>query len=515
MNDSIVLDAEGISKRFGATQALSDVRLTLHEGERVAIMGENGAGKSTLMKVFAGNYLPNEGTMTLAGQPYSPKSPLEAIVAGVATVYQEPNGFPHLSAMENLMMGRQATTLGGWVDQKAMQEEARTLLAKVGLPDKVLKRPMSRLSLAEQQLVLIARAVAGAPKVLILDEPTSILTETEAERLFELVDGLTAHGTAVCYITHRFDELERIADRFVVLRDGRLVGETATPDRDELLSMMGGRDLARGDGHPAVSDDAAAQRSAAPGRRHDAVGSEVLSLRHLSVENVFTDISLSVAAGRIVGLYGLVGAGRSELALTILGELPMKSGEIVFEGKPYTPRSVRTAINEGIAYLPEDRKTQGILQFMSVEENVSIAALPTLERYGAVDAKRERSLVREWVDRIRIKTESLTSGVTSLSGGNQQKVLFARLLALQPDLLILDEPTRGIDVATKAEIHRHIRRLADQGVAVLLISSEMAELLELSDVVHVLHEGAMVSTYEGEQITESAVLRSATGMTRQ
>lgn len=510
MNQTIVLDAKGISKRFGATQALLDVDFALHAGERVAIMGENGAGKSTLMKVFAGVYPPNAGKMTLDGKPYSPGDPFAAIEAGVATVYQEPNGFPHLSALENLVMGRQDTKFGGFLDQKSTKQGATELLAKVGLPEAALKRPMSELSLAEQQLVLIARAVAGAPKVLILDEPTSILTDTEADRLFQLVDILSAQGTAVCYITHRFDELDRIADRFVVLRDGKLVGESVEADRDALLSMMGGRDLDR-KANPDGAPDQVKNQGAAASDKTDS-GTPTLELENLRVEGVIEDVSFDVKAGSIVGLYGLVGAGRSELALSILGELPIKSGTIRFDGNRYTPTNVRAAIKAGIAYLPEDRKTQGILQFMEVGENVSIAALPRLSKQGIVNKREELSLVQRWVKRISIKTESLTSAITSLSGGNQQKVLFARLLALEPKLLILDEPTRGIDVATKQEIHRDIRNLADRGVAVLLISSEMAELLELSDVVHVLHEGTMKASYAGEQITESAVLRSATGV---
>jgi len=518
-----ILEARDVSKRFGATQALDDVSFRLAAGERVAIMGENGAGKSTLMKVFAGVHAPDTGTMELDGTLFAPRTPYEAILRGISTVYQEPSGFPHLSVLENLYMGRQHHR-AGWLQPGQMRAEGARLLDRIGLPARTLRRSMGELSLAEQQLVLIARAVAAEPRVLILDEPTSILTDTESQRLFGLVDELVATGVGVCFITHRFDELGRMADRFVVLRDGRLVGETSDPDRDGLLAMMGGRQLAEPSSRrpeAAVAPGAATAGAAGPaategagrGRRGPGgtVGQTVLRLEGLTLADTFEDVSLDVVAGRVTGLYGLVGAGRTELALSVLGELGHDAGTIEYLGSPMRPRGSRAALARGIAYLPEDRKTQGLLQHMTVGENVSIAALPTLTDHGVVNRRRERSLVSTWIERIRIKTAGAAAPITSLSGGNQQKALLARLIATEPRLLVLDEPTRGIDVATKAEIHRDIRSLAAQGMAVLLISSEMSELLELSDVVHTLHEGRMTSVLSGEEITEAAVLRGATG----
>jgi len=506
MQSTPLLTARGLTKRFGATKALTGVDFDIHAGERVAIMGENGAGKSTLMKLIAGVYTPDAGSLTLGGDAYAPATPTDAIRAGVSTVYQEPSGFSHLTVLENLFMGRQTTRALGWLDKKSMGREAGELLARLQLPTRLLKRRMGDLSLADQQQVLIARAVANEARVLILDEPTSILTDTESERLFQLVDQLSAAGTAVCYITHRFDELERVADRFVVLRDGQNSGETDDPDREGLLRMMGSVssvEVGADGGLVATPDDVA--DAAAP------TSAPVLVVDALSSEGIFRDISFAVRPGQITGLYGLVGAGRSELALAICGELPIDAGSIAFQGKPYRPHSSRTALEQGIAYLPEDRKTQGIFPHLSVGDNLSAAALRGVSRAGFVSTAGERDLVATWMDRLSIKAETPASPITSLSGGNQQKVLLARLMATNPQLLILDEPTRGIDVGTKREIHRRIRELAATGIAVLLISSEMAELLELSDTVHVLHEGRLTWSAVGSEITETAILRAATG----
>jgi ABC-type sugar transport system ATPase subunit len=514
MQSTPLLSVEGLTKRFGATKALTDVAFSIGEGERVAIMGENGAGKSTLMKLIAGVYIPDAGLMTLSGEPYCPATPTDAIRAGVSTVYQEPSGFPHLTVLENLYMGRQTTRALGWLDRGAMAREAGDLLARLQLPTGLLKRRMGELSLADQQQVLIARAVANEAKVLILDEPTSILTDTESERLFALVDQLSGAGTAVCYITHRFDELERVADRFMVLRDGRNSGETGDPDREGLLRMMGSVSAIEvgSDGDLQATAATMASSATATDARRIAADRPTLAVDHLSSEGIFRDISFTIDPGQITGFYGLVGAGRSELALAICGELPIDEGSIAFQGEAYQPHSSRLALERGIAYLPEDRKTQGIFPHLSVGDNLAAAALPGVSRGGLVSTSGERDLVAIWMERLSIKAETPSAPITSLSGGNQQKVLLARLLATNPQLLILDEPTRGIDVGTKREIHRRIRELAGTGIAVLLISSEMAELLELSQTVHVLHEGRLAWSAEGADITETGILRAATGV---
>lgn len=501
------LHATGISKAFGATQALKDVDFFINPGERVAIMGENGAGKSTLMKVFAGVHEPDSGAMTLAGIQYLPNSPNEAIAAGVTTVYQEPSGFGHLSVLENLFMGRQLLKGPGLLDRRAMQREAERILQSLQMSPALLGREMRRLSLAEQQLVLIARASMRQTKLLILDEPTSILTNAEASRLFDLIDQLAAAGTSICYITHRFDELERTADRFVVLRDGQNSGETDTANRHVLLEMMG----TRGIQDPTNDTARVEQVLVETGQPLQAVP-VVLDVEGLSSPGTFENVSFKVHRGEIVGLYGLVGAGRTEVALTLFGELPMSVGRVTYQGKPFAPKSSKEALGSGVAYLPEDRKSQGIFQYMTVGENIVAAVLRRVVRFGVVARREERRVVGEWLKRLAIRTNGPEARITSLSGGNQQKVLLGRLLASEPKLLILDEPTRGIDVRTKQEIHRDIHELAGQGMAVLLISSELAELLELADPVHVLHEGRVSATLGGDRITEKAVLRAAVGI---
>lgn len=497
-----ILSATGISKAFAGTKALNEVSFQIRAGERVAVMGENGAGKSTLMKVFAGVYRPDSGTMLLEGGEYLPRSPIDAIRAGVSTVYQEPSGFGHLSVLENLFMGRQHVgPIFGVLQKKSMEREALELLERLMLPTNLLRRQMGSLSLAKQQQVLIARAVANRAKLLILDEPTSILTASEADSLFQLVSSLSAEGTAICYITHRFDELERTADRFVVLKDGRNAGEIAEPDKERLLKMMG-----------SVTTAGLREARARTERAPDTA--TVLAVDRLSSGGVFEDVSFEIRQGQIVGLYGLVGAGRTEVALTLFGELPLTSGSITYQGQAYTPRSARDSLERGIAYLPEDRKSQGVFPYMSVTENLVAAALDQISRAGVLSRRGERALVGRWAQRLSIKAAALSDPIPALSGGNQQKTLLARLIATEPKLLILDEPTRGIDVATKREIHQDIRKLADGGLSVLLISSELNELLELSGEVLVLHEGHVSASLVGAEITEDSVLRAAVGVGR-
>lgn len=500
MVDDPLFHAEGISKRFGVTKALTDVSLQLRAGERVAVMGENGAGKSTLMKVMAGVHQPDAGVMTLEGEAFAPASPLEAIRYGLATVYQEPSVFQHLSVLDNLFMGRQPVTRLGSVDRAQMHSDAAPILTRVGLTPRYANRKMGELSLAEQQLVLIAKVVANTAKILILDEPTSILTATETSRLLEIVDSLAAEGTGVLYITHRFEELERIADRFVILRDGQNAGELAEADRSRIVSLMSGRPREEVQG---------GERTANKGRPEVLLTAQNLSSR----TEAFRNIDLTLQKSRITGLYGLVGSGRTEVALSLLGEHPLSEGVLRLGDRPFTPTTVRAALRRGIAYLPEDRKTQGIFQYMSISSNASQSQLPNLARGGWIDTRKEAKLITEWIERLRIKLGRPADLVTSLSGGNQQKVLLARQLATSPEILLLDEPTRGIDVGTKKEIHRQIREFADAGMAILLISSELPEVLSLADEIHVIYEGNLVGTVPAQDANEERILQLATGGT--
>lgn len=493
-----LLEVSELSKSFGATAALSAASFTLAAGERLAVLGENGAGKSTLIKAIAGVHRPDAGHMRLLGEEYAPASPAAALAAGVSIVYQEPSFFARLSVLENLFVGREIRDRAGQVAWGAMRDRARALFERLELPTRLLGRRMDALSLAEQQLVLIARAVDVEARILILDEPTSILTDMEAQRLFETVDRLAADGVGILYITHRFDELEHVADRMIVLKDGVLVGEMAQEGatQDQILELMAGRRV-----------DATVERDVATS------GEVVLELEDVSVADVVHGVTLDVRRGEVVGLYGLVGSGRTELALGVFGDLPVTGGRMRLHGKPYVPVSPRRAMDAGIAYLPEDRKTEGIFAHMDTASNLTAARLPSLVgRLDVIRRKEERSVARHWVDRLRIKAPTLAFPVMGLSGGHQQKVLFARQLATEPELLVLDEPTRGIDVETKTEIQRMIISAARGGKAVLVISSDLPELLAVSDRVYVMREGRVGAALSGAEITEDAVLRATMGV---
>jgi rhamnose transport system ATP-binding protein len=493
-----LLEVFGASKRFGATAALTDLSFSLEPGERLAVLGENGAGKSTLIKIIAGVYSPDSGHMKLNGQDYTPDTPADALASGVSIVYQEPSYFAQLTVLENIFVGREMTDRFGQVDWRGMRKHATALFERLSLPVGIINRRMGVLSLAEQQLVLIARAVDVEAKVLILDEPTSIVTDAEAQRLFSIVRHLSDTGVGILYITHRFDELEHVADRFLVLKDGRQVGDlpAGNVNNDEILELMSGRPI----DHTIV--------------RHGTVpGEPMLEVSGLTVSSSVKDADLMIRAGEVVGMYGLIGSGRSELALGLFGMLPVSAGTVRIGGKPYTPRSPRDAMARGLAYMPEDRKTLGIFSGMDTTSNLTAAVLPRL--VGAFDAirrKAELTLTRTWIDRLRIKAPTPAFPIAGLSGGHQQKVIFARVLATEPKLLILDEPTRGIDVATKSDIQRRIIDVAQDGVAILVISSELPELLAVSDRMYVMREGRISAHLTGESLNEDAVLRATMGV---
>jgi ABC-type sugar transport system ATPase subunit len=500
-----ILIASNISKTFGVTDALSDVSFVIHSGERVAIVGENGAGKSTLMKIFAGVFTPDSGSIHLHGRIFSPRNPLGAIEAGISTVYQEPFYFPHLSVEENLLMGRQATKRFGVLEHEKIRSDSRKLLDQVSLPINMLDKKMRSLSLAEQQLVLIARAIAQKASVLILDEPTSILTDTEASRLFEHVNLLASQGTAICYITHRFDELSQIADRIFILRDGKNVGDLDKPDKSKILDLMGSYK----EGRQSLKSGSLFKINQEKKEQHT---QPKIKISKLCSKKAFRDISLEIHPGEIFGIYGLVGSGRTELAQAIFGTEDYISGTIEYKGKAYQPTSSLRSIKDGIAYLPEDRKTLGIFQFTSVKENISISILPRLKILNFIRKKEENRVCLQWLSDISIKADGINAGITSLSGGNQQKTMLARMLATSPEFLMLDEPTRGIDVGTKKEIHRRIKELAHHGVAILVISSEMSELLELSDSISIMREGFITKRFDKNEYDEKSILAEATGI---
>ncbi len=495
-NPDPVLDARGISKRFPGVHALDDVSLRIMPGEVHAVVGENGAGKSTLMKILSGAQAPDAGTIAIDGRDMTIESPRAAHDLGIITIYQELSLVNALSIGENIFLGDLPTGTGGWqVDWPDVWRRSADLLARVGLnirPQTLVRH----LSVAQKQMVEIARALARNVRVLILDEPTSSLSDGETERLFEIIAALRAQGVGIVYISHRLGEVFRIAQRITVLRDGKLVGtlpvEEATEDR--LVRMMVGRDLSRLFTEARATD--------APVR---------LEVRGLSRRGVLHDIDLVVRAGEIVGLAGLVGAGRTELVRCLFGADRFDRGAILLDGQPVSIRTPGDAVDLGIALVPEDRKLQALILGMGVRENLSLPMLGRLGSPFAPSRSRERAMVDDYIGNLRIRTPHREQRVAALSGGNQQKVVIARWLATKPKVLILDEPTRGIDVGAKAEVHALIARLAESGVAILMVSSELPEVLGMSHRILVMRGGRIVEEMPRADATEEAIMAAATG----
>ncbi len=491
-----LLRANGIVKSFGGVQALKGVSFELRAGEVHALVGENGAGKSTLIKIMTGALQPDEGTLELAGQSVVGGDPVKARRLGIAAIYQQPALFPELTVAENIALGVEpagAWRRVRWSDRRA---KARELLSRVSASIHTDAEVCS-LTMPEQQLVEIARALGAEARVLIMDEPTASLSEREVEKLHDVVRGLRGAGVGVIYISHRLDELFQIADRVTVLRDGALVATQPMNqvDRNSLIRMMVGREL-----------------TAVFPKKTVEIGEPLVELRGLGCQAAgVRGIDLVVRAGEIVGLAGLVGAGRTELARVMFGLTPAEVGQIVLRGKRVAIDSPQRAIELGIAYVPEDRRRHGVILDLPVAANTSLAVLKQLSTGGRLNFARERALARTMVERLAVKTPSIDTPVSQLSGGNQQKVAVARWLATDPKLLILDEPTQGIDIGAKAEIHRLMGELAGRGLAILLISSELPEILGMSDRVVVMHGGAIVGTMSRGEATQERVLSMALG----
>jgi len=494
-----VLEARGLVKRFPGVLALDGVDLALRGGEVHALVGENGAGKSTLIKLLTGAYTPDEGVLLHRGREVSYASPRQAQDDGISTIYQEVNLVPLMSVARNLHLGHEPRNRLGLIDTRRMERESEQLLRRYGIALDV-RAPLRSLGLGAQQMVAVARAVSTEADTVIMDEPTSSLETREVETLFGLVERLQAAGTAILYVSHRLDELFRLCDQVTVLRDGRLVhtGPLADQDRLSLVAMMLGRELQEVKAHGAT----------AFGEGHDVSGRPVLEVRGLSRANVLHGVDVSVRPGEVVGLGGLLGAGRSETARAIAGADPVDGGEVVVDGTPLRRHSTAAALRAGIAMLPEDRKSEGIVPDLSVRDNIALAALPRLSKAGIVSEKAIDALVDTFMRRLRIRAHSPQQKVGELSGGNQQKVLLARLLCLEPKVLLLDEPTRGIDVGAKAEVQSLVEELAQQGLAVLLISSELEELVEGSDRIVVLRDGAVVDVLTDDQVDADHVMHA-------
>ena len=490
-----VLALRHAAKSFGAVRAVIDGTIDLYAGEAHALLGENGAGKSTIVKILAGVHQPDSGEVLIDGTPVTLHGPAAAQDAGIAVIYQEPTLFPDLSVAENIFMGRQPLAAGRRIDRRRMLADSAALFRRLGVrldPGRICRG----LSIADQQIVEIAKALSLDARVIVMDEPTAALSAAEVDRLFEVVRALREGRAAVLFISHRLEEVFEICQRVTVMRDGRhvLSSELAGLTADDLVRAMVGRQMA---------ERTAGERSTP--------GELVLRVEHLTREGVFTDVSLDVRAGEIVALAGLVGSGRSEVARAVFGIDRYDAGRVLLRGRELRRASPAAAMASGIGFVPEDRRQQGLVMDMSVQQNVALASLARLRKGGLVRTAAERAFTTDWAVRLNLKYGRLSDPVFQLSGGNQQKVVLAKWLGRQPALLIVDEPTRGIDIATKAEVHRLLVHLAGDGVAILMISSELPEVLHVGDRILVMREGRLTAEFGHEEATEEKIMAAATG----
>ena len=491
-----VISLEHAEKSFGAVHALADGDIELFGGEVHGLVGENGAGKSTLVKILAGVHRPDSGRLLLDGEEAIFDNAKQSQAAGIAIIFQEPTLFPDLTVAENIFVGVQPLKRFRRIDGRRMRREASTLFEQLGVrldPDRLARG----LSIADQQLVEIAKALTTNARVIVMDEPTAALTTNEVQRLFRIVETLRARGNAVLFVSHRLEEIFELCQRVTVMRDGRHVwtkpiGELTVPS---VIRAMVGRDM----------DALFPKLPTEPGR-------VVLQIERLTREGDFTDISFVVRSGEIVALAGLVGAGRTEVARAIFGIDRWDAGSVAIDGRRLPPGSPSAAMSAGIGLVPEDRRQQGLVMDFSIERNIALASLDTVQRGGLIFRGAERSFARDWALRLQLKYARLSNPVWTLSGGNQQKTVLAKWLGRKPRLLIVDEPTRGIDVGTKAEVHRLLSELAAQGVAVLMISSELPEVLGMADRIVVLFEGRVTREFVRADADEDAIMRAATGV---
>ena len=489
-----LLEMRGITKAFPGVQALRDVDLALHAGEVHVLVGENGAGKSTLIKILSGVYQADRGTIQLRGEPISFRSPRDAQDRGISTVYQEFNLVPQLSVAENIYLGQEPVRGWlGWVDRGRRSAAARELLRSldIAVPP---GGPVRALGVAEQQLVEIARALSRAARIIVMDEPTAALTAHEIRGLFASIRALKARGVGVIYISHRLEELAEIGDRVTVLRDGQRVGTVRVGEvsTDAIIRMMVGREVR--DKYP--------KTAVAPGE-------EVLRVQGLTRPGVLTDVSFFLRRGEILGIAGLVGAGRTELALALFGAVPVAGGTVTIKGRTVRVRSPRDAIRAGMALLPEDRKRQGLVLVQPVVTNITLPVVSRLQRWGLLDRRGMRALARRFAGALRIVTPDLDRRVAYLSGGNQQKVVLAKWLATRSEIVIFDEPTRGIDVGAKIEVYQLMSDLVAQGTGILMISSELPEVLGMSDRILVMRRGRVAGEFSREDATAERLMAAA------
>jgi len=495
MSEDAILVMENISKSFPGVKALSDVQLTVRKGTVHALMGENGAGKSTLMKVLIGMYSPDSGSITFKGKPVQIDSTETALKLGISMIHQELSPVPYMSVAENIYLGREPLGRFGLIDKRKLIADTRALLDRLEInidPNTIMKN----LSVANTQMVEIAKAISYDASLIIMDEPTSAITEREVAHLFRMIRSLQAKGVAIIYITHKMDEVFQIADDITVFRDGKHIATVpaAQTDRHSLIAMMVGRELT----------------SIFP-KSEATIGEVVLSVRNLTRKGIIHGVSFDLRRGEILGLAGLMGAGRTEVIEGIFGIKKIDAGEIMIKGQPVQINSPADAIKHGLALLTEDRKLTGIMGVLPVRDNMMIASLGSYAARGFLNRRRIDETCNREKGRLEIKTPSMDQTIRLLSGGNQQKVLVSRWLLTLPDILILDEPTRGIDVGAKAEIHRLMCKLAQDGKAIIMISSELPEILGMSDRVLVMHAGKVGGEFARKDATQESIMRAATG----
>lgn len=491
-----VLKMAEICKRFPGVKALDQVDIEVGRGEILALLGENGAGKSTLMKILAGVYQPDSGRIYLDGREVSIQGPRIAQETGISIIYQEFNLIPYISVAENIFIGREPRRRKGIIDWKSLHTQTRALMDRVGLGHLDPRTLVEELSVAEQQLVEIAKSLSYASRIIIMDEPTAALNEEDTGKLFSIMADLKQQGLAIIFITHRLEEVSRIADRVSVLRDGQYIGSARVSDltRSDIVRMMVGRDI----------------KDLFPGRNKN-IGSSVLQVNNLSVKGRIYDINLTVRAGEILGVGGLKGSGSAVLAKALFGFYPKMQGTVVVDGSQNI-RSIKDAIDAGIALVTDDRKGEGLVLSMSVFENLLLPTYRRISSFGLLTGRgRLREIVANWVSRLKIKVHDSSVEVGTLSGGNQQKVVLGKWLQMGPKVLILHEPTRGIDVGAKAEVYQLIKNLTEEGIAVILISSEMPELLGVSHRIIVMHEGRVTGELPVEEATQEKIFIYATG----
>jgi inositol transport system ATP-binding protein len=495
MDQDTILVMENISKAFPGVQALADVQLTVRRGSVHALMGENGAGKSTLMKVLIGMYHPDNGTITFQGKPVTIDKTETALNLGISMIHQELSPVPYMSVAENIFLGREPLGRFGLIDKRKMVADTRELLARLEI-DLNPNTLMKNLSVANTQMVEIAKAISYDSSLIIMDEPTSAITDREVAHLFRMIGSLKARGVAIIYITHKMDEVFQIADDITVFRDGRHIATVpaSQTDRNSLIAMMVGRELTN-----------IFPKEDAP------IGEVILSVRNLTRNGIVHDVSFDLRRGEILGLAGLMGAGRTEVIEGVFGIYPIDAGEIVVKGKPVRIKAPSDAINHGMALLTEDRKLTGIMSVLPVRDNMMIASLGNYTVAGILNSRLINQTCNREKGRLEIKTPSMDQLIKLLSGGNQQKVLVSRWLLTAPDILILDEPTRGIDVGAKSEIHRLMCKLAQEGKAIIMVSSELPEILGMSDRVLVMHEGRVGGIFDRADATQENIMRAATG----